>query len=61
MSRVHLFSMGVVVLFGGALWFFWGHEAPVVNIDSTGADIIAFGDSLIAGVGAEAGMTLPDI
>ncbi len=60
MPRIHLFSMGVVVLLGGALWFFWGHEAPVVNIDSTGADIIAFGDSLIAGVGAEAGMTLPE-
>ena len=41
-------------------WFLFGRATPITNIDSTGTDIIAFGDSLIEGVGATEGMALPD-
>jgi len=50
----------VAVLVVGLLWFFLHTEKPIVNGDSEGTDIIAFGDSLIEGVGAEYGMALPD-
>lgn len=52
--------IGTILVLTGGLLFLWSREVPIVNLDSRGTDVIAFGDSLIAGVGAEAGRTLPD-
>lgn len=48
------------LIIAGVSWFFFGRAAPITNIDSSGTDVVAFGDSLIEGVGATEGMTLPD-
>ena len=49
-----------VLLLAGAAWFFWpSATSRVRNLDSRGASIIAFGDSLTAGVGAPAGEDYP--
>src|SRR3989338_1255870 len=38
-----------------AVYFFFFNTAPITNYPSTGTDIIAFGDSLVAGTGSSAG------
>ena len=49
-----------VVLLAVAAWFFWPSAASRVrNLDSRGQSIIAFGDSLTAGVGASPGEDYP--
>src|SRR5437763_9915919 len=45
----------VVIL---AVWFFWPAQ-KVTNLDSHGSNIIAFGDSLTAGYGANPGEDYP--
>src|SRR3989344_5841326 len=56
MQKRYLFAvaaLAAVVL----LWYFAFHErgASVKNYPSAGTDIIAFGDSLVAGIGADSG------
>lgn len=61
MSRSSLFLIIFCILIAAGIgWIFFGRETPITNLDSSGIDIIAFGDSLIEGVGATEGMTLPD-
>lgn len=60
MSRKFLFLSVIGLVLIGMLWSAWEGEKTIRNNDSAGTDIIAFGDSLIAGVGAEEGMTLPE-
>lgn len=55
-----LFLLGGISIFSVCAWLIFGRETEITNIDSTGTDIIAFGDSLIEGVGATEGMALPD-
>lgn len=54
-----LILIGLAVL-AIAVWFVFSRPAPITNLDSAGTDIVAFGDSLIEGVGAAEGMALPD-
>ena len=48
---------GAVLIAVAALgyWFFFLRSGPITNYPSSGTDIIAFGDSLIAGQGATSG------
>lgn len=39
----------------GLLWFFFAPEAEIVNYPPKNSQIVAFGDSLVAGVGATSG------
>jgi lysophospholipase L1-like esterase len=49
----------LLLLAGGGWW--WTHRAaPLVNFPPPAGPIVAFGDSLTAGVGADAGKTYPD-
>lgn len=43
---------GIVVL---AIWFFFFRSPTITNYPSAGTDIVAFGDSLVLGVGASEG------
>jgi acyl-CoA thioesterase-1 len=53
------FAIPVVVLAGG-LWLLWPSSySRVKNLDSRGASIIAFGDSLTAGYGAQPNEAYP--
>lgn len=54
MSKVYL--LGVLVVLG-SVWLLWP-ASPVTNQQSPGTDIIAYGDSLIVGVGASEGNDL---
>lgn len=47
-----LVGVGAVVVFG---FFYVSRSAPITNYPSTGTDIIAFGDSLVAGEGSSDG------
>ena len=55
MRTRHIIAVFAAALIGlGAYWYFFGtHE--VRNYPSSGADIVAFGDSLVVGVGASPG------
>jgi len=51
-------AIGVLVLL--AIWFLWpSRYSKVANLGSRGANVVAFGDSLTAGVGAGAGEDYP--
>ena len=52
--------VGVVILFGGLVWYFFS-DTPIKNYPSTSTGpVLMFGDSLVEGVGATTGQTLPD-
>ena len=54
-----LIVVGMAVLIGlGLIVYAFSPEAPITNYPSAGTDIIAFGDSLVAGVGATPGAGL---
>ena len=57
MEKRYLFAVAALVV-AALLWFFLFHSTniSIKNYPSAGTDIIAFGDSLVAGVGAESGM-----
>lgn len=58
MSTVYRNVLIVVALVAaglGAFWYFAPREPAVTNYPSSGTDIIAFGDSLVSGVGATMG------
>ena len=59
MFRKLFFIIGGILIIG-MVWFMLWREKPISHRDSDGTDIIAFGDSLIAGVGAREGMTLTE-
>ena len=48
-----LVSLGALIIVG-VVWWLWP-EPPITNYPSSGTEIIAFGDSLIEGVGSTAG------
>lgn len=48
----------VIVIVGYTLWIQFRPAPPVTNFPSSGTEIVAFGDSLIAGVGASPGNDL---
>jgi len=48
--RIILISVGILVILGLIILF--NKQTPIHNLDSSGATIVAFGDSLIYGVGA---------
>jgi len=51
-------NIAVAAAFAAGLWFLW--PAPkIANLSSRGTNIIAFGDSLTAGYGANAGEDYP--
>jgi len=54
--RFIVFGFGALLLIGGA-WWLWP-EPAITNYPASGTEIIAFGDSLIAGVGATPGNDL---
>ncbi|MDO8481677.1 MAG: GDSL-type esterase/lipase family protein [bacterium] len=57
MPRTKLYYI-FAVLFVSAVWYFFFNsprEAGITNFPSSGTDIIAFGDSLVAGNGATSG------
>ncbi|HVT43839.1 MAG TPA: arylesterase [Thermoanaerobaculia bacterium] len=52
--------IAAAVLLAVLTWFFWPSQlSRVTNLDSRGANVIAFGDSLTAGYGAAAGEDYP--
>lgn len=55
-----LLTIGIGLMISWFLFVFFWPDPPLTNLDSSGTDIIAFGDSLIAGTGATEGFTLPD-
>lgn len=56
---MRMFILGVIGLLSiGFLWWFFQPEPTITNYPSSGTEIIAFGDSLIEGVGATAGNDL---
>lgn len=44
--------LAIVLIVGAVLYFIFGKEEEIKNYPSSGTDIIAFGDSLVQGVGA---------
>ncbi len=46
------YVVGGMVLIGAALFFFYSGSAPITNYPSEGITVVAFGDSLVEGVGA---------
>ncbi len=60
MSRfyVTIFAAFFIMLLGGLAYHFWPHSMDTKNLTnypSNGTDIVAFGDSLVAGYGADEG------
>ena len=53
MSKIHLLLIGILII-GGAI-FLRERSVPITNYPSSGDAVVAFGDSLIEGVGATAG------
>lgn len=53
MRKVWIIAAGVFVLLG--MLYFFSRPEVIVNYPSSGVDIIAFGDSLVEGVGSSAG------
>jgi len=51
--RIILISVGILVILGLIILF--NKQTPIHNLDSSGTTIVAFGDSLIYGVGATEG------
>lgn len=51
--KVIIISVSVLVIGIGGWYFF--HAGPIANYPSKGTDIIAFGDSLVRGIGATEG------
>ncbi|MBP9727763.1 MAG: arylesterase [Candidatus Moranbacteria bacterium] len=59
-SSVGSIILGSIILFGGLGWYFFS-DAPIKNYPSTSrGPVLMFGDSLVEGVGATAGQTLPE-
>ncbi len=53
MKKSYYIVIGMIVLFGAVFWHFKSDKTPMVkNYPSNGTDIVAFGDSLVEGVGA---------
>jgi len=61
MNNKKVISSIVVVLILGVLYWFVSSEQQITNYPSSGTGIIAFGDSLVAGVGATEGSSFVDI
>ncbi|MBI2409695.1 arylesterase [Candidatus Kaiserbacteria bacterium] len=53
--RIIILFVGLAALALGYYFFFQQEEAAITNYPSAGADIIAFGDSLVSGSGATPG------
>jgi lysophospholipase L1-like esterase len=54
-NRAWSLAVGGIILVGaGVLWYATRSE-PIVNYPSSGTDVIAYGDSLVEGVGSSAG------
>lgn len=52
--------VGVTLFLGGLVWYFFS-DTPIKNYPSTSTGpVLMFGDSLVEGVGASVGQTLPD-
>ena len=54
--KIYYAVVGILLALGA--WYFFFHSAPdtsIANFPSSGADIVAFGDSLVAGIGAGGG------
>ncbi|HEY2323382.1 MAG TPA: hypothetical protein VGJ82_11035, partial [Thermoanaerobaculia bacterium] len=60
-TRFNPLTLVAAVLVVIALWLAWRHYSVgnVRNLHSQGANVIAFGDSLTAGYGAQAGEDYP--
>ena len=55
MSRIAVAAIAIVLL-GAIVFYFWPRKAATItNYPSSGTDLIAFGDSLVAGYGADDG------
>jgi len=52
---------GVVLVIGTLMVFSSNNQTEIVNRDSTGQTVVAFGDSLVEGVGADDGSNFVDI
>lgn len=50
-----IYSLVGVIAISVGLYFWFGSQYEIKNIESEGSDVIAFGDSLVAGVGSESG------
>lgn len=59
MNRYTLIGISISLI-AIAGYFLFGRDTVITNYPSSGTRVIAFGDSLIEGVGAEPGMTLVD-
>lgn len=55
--RFVVFSLGTLVIVGLLFWLF-KPESTITNYPSEGTEIVAFGDSLIEGVGSTGGSDL---
>ncbi len=56
MNSKNLIIIGAIILvLGGAVYLLWNRETNIINIQSQGTSIVAFGDSLVQGVGATEG------
>ena len=54
--KIYYAVVGILLALGA--WYFFFHSAPdtsIANFPSSGADIVAFGDSLVAGIGPSTG------
>ncbi len=54
MKRSYLYIIGAIILVAIA-YFIWKPGPEIINIQSTGTSIVAFGDSLVRGVGSTEG------
>lgn len=54
-TRTITIAAAAILLLGVAWWFFSARTPDIANLDSSGATLVAFGDSLIYGTGASTG------
>ncbi len=61
MKVSYLFILGLILVIGGLVFWYFTRDWPINNYPSTkNGPIIIFGDSLVEGVGATTGQTLPE-
>lgn len=58
MRPLYVVSIALALLLAATAWYFWPHAKAILtvtNYPSKGTDIVAFGDSLVAGYGSTGG------